>query len=90
MFEITGWNWEGRQPKVQHLKQRNNIRFPKNEERWAEKGHTQIIARSYLTCLKTLTAGNGQPVGWYFINTKRFLQDMSHIALQESQEFIKY
>lgn len=40
--------------------------------------------------LKTLIADNGQPVGWYFINTNRFLRDISHIALPEPEEYIKY
>lgn len=54
------------------------------------KGCTQIIAEGYLTLLETLIAGNGQPVGRYFISTNRFLQDISHSTLQEPQEFIKY
>ena len=90
MFEPTGWNGERRQAQVQNLKQRNNTCSRKDEGRWAEKGVVQIIKKSYLTCLKTLIAGNGQPVGWYFINTNRFLQDISHIPLRGPQEFIKY
>lgn len=48
------------------------------------------IAKSDLACLKTVIATNGQPVGWYFINTNRFLREISHIVLWAPQEFIKY
>lgn len=54
------------------------------------KGCVQIIAKGYLTLLETLIAGNGQPVGWYFIRTNRFLQDISHSTFQEPRGFIKY
>lgn len=90
VFEPTGWNGDGQKAQVQDLKQRNNTCSHKEEERWAEKGVAQIVTKSYLTCSKTLIAGNGQPVGWYFISTNRFLQDTSHISLRGPQEFIKY
>lgn len=87
MFDTTDWNWEKDQPKPRTSGRNNSHR---HEAGWADKGATQITAKCRLTCLKVLIAGNGQPAGWFFINTNRLSQGISHIALQEPWEFIKY